>query len=312
MVGIYKIKNKINNKVYIGQSVNIRQRWRNHRTIGKRKNPQLLLYRAMQKYGIENFDFEIVEECLKEDLDEKEIYWINFYDSTNKELGYNLTNGGMGGTHVEKILNAEEVNKIKELLLATSLLQTQIAKLYGVSQQLISDINNGLSWYVKNTSYPIRPRYNSTCKNCGVKVSTGKNICFSCYQLAREEKAMSRRPEPLELARLVKEKGFEGVGRIYNVTGSAIKKWCKDYDIPHLKVDLIKWYDNQTGFVEPIKKKVRKIKQIDIKTNQTINIYDNGAAAARSLGKKKGNHITEVCNGNSKTAYGFKWEYCDT
>ena len=74
MVGIYKITNKINQKIYIGQSVNISKRWTAHRNgafnpnNGQYNTP---LYKAIRKYGIENFTFEILEECAINELDIK-------------------------------------------------------------------------------------------------------------------------------------------------------------------------------------------------------------------------------------------------
>ena len=98
MIGIYKITNTINNKVYIGQSINIDERWRAHKAdyknshlTGKHKS---YLYVSMRKYGIENFKFEVIEEAPKELLNEREIYWIQYYDATNPDKGYNLTPGG--------------------------------------------------------------------------------------------------------------------------------------------------------------------------------------------------------------------------
>ena len=93
--GIYKIENKVNKKCYIGQSTNIEKRWQSHRIIGKNENAKeknYPLYKAMYKYGLDNFNFEIIEECNRELLDEKEIYWINFYDSLKN--GYNQVPGG--------------------------------------------------------------------------------------------------------------------------------------------------------------------------------------------------------------------------
>jgi group I intron endonuclease len=71
MIGIYLIKNNINGKSYIGQSIDIENRWKNH----IRCNKDYPLYRAFKKYGVENFTFEILELCDKEDLTEKEIYY---------------------------------------------------------------------------------------------------------------------------------------------------------------------------------------------------------------------------------------------
>ena len=90
--GIYKVTNKINGKVYIGQSVDIGKRWRQHMTA----KDDIYFHKAIQKYGVENFEWEVVEQCKKKDLDEREIYWIEYYDSFNK--GYNCTKGGEGNS----------------------------------------------------------------------------------------------------------------------------------------------------------------------------------------------------------------------
>ena len=90
--GIYKVTNKINGKVYIGQSVDIGRRWREHMTT----KDDIYFHKAIQKYGVENFEWEVIEQCKKKDLDEREIYWIEYYDSFNK--GYNCTKGGDGNS----------------------------------------------------------------------------------------------------------------------------------------------------------------------------------------------------------------------
>ena len=90
--GIYKVTNKINGKVYIGQSVDIGRRWREHMTA----KDDIYFHKAIQKYGVENFEWEVIEQCKKSELDEREIYWIEYYDSFNK--GYNCTRGGEGNS----------------------------------------------------------------------------------------------------------------------------------------------------------------------------------------------------------------------
>lgn len=84
-IGIYKIENLLNHKIYIGQSRNISQRWKDHRNLYKKDDSPL--YRAMRKYGIENFSFKIIEECPIDLLNERECYWIKYYNSLNE--GYN-------------------------------------------------------------------------------------------------------------------------------------------------------------------------------------------------------------------------------
>jgi len=86
--GIYKIENIINGKIYIGQSTNIPTRWARH----KKEASNIHLKNSIEKHGIENFNFTILEECPYERLDEREIFYISKYDSYNK--GYNKTTGG--------------------------------------------------------------------------------------------------------------------------------------------------------------------------------------------------------------------------
>jgi len=69
--GIYKITNIINNHAYIGESINIERRWNEH----KRMLYHSSLYDAFKKYGLENFTFEIIEECDRSRLNEQEDYW---------------------------------------------------------------------------------------------------------------------------------------------------------------------------------------------------------------------------------------------
>lgn len=88
--GIYKITNLINNKIYIGQSIHIEKRWKEHKYYSSQE--KTAIQAAFKKYGLSNFSFEVIEECSKEKLDEREIYWIKFYNSYYN--GYNMTKGG--------------------------------------------------------------------------------------------------------------------------------------------------------------------------------------------------------------------------
>lgn len=78
MVGIYMIINKINGDCYIGSSINLKNRKSRHlRDLKNNNHHSLILQRAVKKYGIENFQFEIVEECLKSELLNREQYYLN-------------------------------------------------------------------------------------------------------------------------------------------------------------------------------------------------------------------------------------------
>ena len=88
--GIYKITNTLNQKVYIGQAVNIAERWKQHikRALGAEPLTQNKLYPAMAEDGVWNFTFEIVEVCEKAQLSEREQYWQKFFGA--KEYGYSI------------------------------------------------------------------------------------------------------------------------------------------------------------------------------------------------------------------------------
>lgn len=91
--GIYKITNIKNKKVYIGQSVDTISRWKQHvkRGVGAETPTRNKLYSEMNEFGPEEFIFEFLEECPKNSLDEREKYWIEYFDSCT--VGYNGTKG---------------------------------------------------------------------------------------------------------------------------------------------------------------------------------------------------------------------------
>ena len=93
---IYLIENKINGHKYIGQTrVKLKQRLYQHYRESK-KYTNRPLYRAINKYGIGNFKVEILEKCLVDTLDEREIYWIDFFGTFKNSQHYNCTLGGEG------------------------------------------------------------------------------------------------------------------------------------------------------------------------------------------------------------------------
>jgi len=89
MIGIYKITNKTNGKRYIGQSINIEKRFKDHKTPSRRKFGAL--GKAFAKYGVQNFDFEIIEICEARNLDKREMYYI-----AKLKPEYNISAGGTG------------------------------------------------------------------------------------------------------------------------------------------------------------------------------------------------------------------------
>ena len=88
--GIYRITNLKTNEAYIGKSTNIKTRWQNHckTAIGLDGMARTKIHSAMKEYGIDNFSFEVLEKCAKENYSEREKYWINFYETN--VYGYNI------------------------------------------------------------------------------------------------------------------------------------------------------------------------------------------------------------------------------
>lgn len=97
---IYKITNKINGKIYIGKHASKRK---NYWGSGK------IIKLAIKKYGKDSFSNEIIERCENnKQLNEREIFWIKFFNSTDRRIGYNITNGGDGN---DIICNGYWLNK---------------------------------------------------------------------------------------------------------------------------------------------------------------------------------------------------------
>lgn len=158
---IYIIKNRINNKVYIGQAKNPEERFISHCKPSSAKSSNSLIDYAIQKYGADNFWYEILESQV-ENYNERERYWIKYYNSL-KPNGYNIQEGRdeppvlYGIEHpLSKFSNEEEVTEIKRLLKETTLSLSEIAKRFNTSRRTIMRINQGLHYEKIGEVYPLR------------------------------------------------------------------------------------------------------------------------------------------------------------
>ena len=178
MIGIYMFQNKINYKKYIGQSTNIMKRkWEHIHS----PSPYSKFDDILKQEGIDNFNFTILEICTPEELDDKEKYWINYYNSI--ENGYNLIKGGncyRGENNIQAKLNDKQVLEIIDLLINTNLSYNDIANKYKVSYNTIDLINRCKTWChlhnftsnIRQTSLNNKERphsthageYNKSCK----------------------------------------------------------------------------------------------------------------------------------------------------
>lgn len=237
--GIYKIQNKINNKVYIGQSINIETRWRHHKSYPL-SSSHYPIYRAFNKYGLENFDFSIIELCSVNELNEKEIYYIKKYNSYYK--GYNQTTGGSGNSNFSLKLSNEDVEIIYDLLLNTTIPQKDIALQFSVGEDTISEINNGKTRINNNLNYPLRKKIKRKkfCLKCGKEILSSSTYCSNCIKIISR---IVERPNREELKQLIRTTSFVQIGKKFNVTDNTIRKWCKSENLPS-KVSEIKKYSD--------------------------------------------------------------------
>lgn len=155
---IYKIENKINHKIYIGQSVDPVKRFQSH---CHNTNYVSLIHKAIEKYGEENFSFEILGWF--EDYNEKEKQYIKEYRSL-VPYGYNIQEGGeepprySGEDNPFAKISNETAAQIKADLKNWKIPRRQITKKYKVTENIIRHINEGSSWHDDNETYPLRPQ----------------------------------------------------------------------------------------------------------------------------------------------------------
>lgn len=159
--GIYKIVFD-NEKVYIGLSNDIRRRMIEHYGRDLKEHPDLLISKAIIKHQTKDIEIiEYIDSNDREKLQEREIYWIAYYNSyLDRNKGYNMTPGGDGGSHSiynnASYLSEKDVNKIISLLQNSILTYDEIADLTGSSKSIVQHINSGIHYHFNNLDYPIR------------------------------------------------------------------------------------------------------------------------------------------------------------
>lgn len=280
--GIYMIRNKINDKKYIGQSVDIWYRYRNHLSESYNRNCNkkaynMAIHKAIRKYGENNFEIIVLEECSEEKLDEREIYWIDYYDTYNN--GYNQT---IGGDSFVKRIDRNNIYRLWDDGNSVS----EIHKITGHNKHNIIYILEGYDSYSSEESRRrgIKVYSKSNSKRVYMYDINGKYICeFSSITDASKKTNTSHG----DISACIH-------GR---------QKSANNYMWSLEKTDNIGEY-NAT-----MTNKKKKVLKYDSENN-FIEEFDSITAAAKSVGLKGLSGIITSCK-NGSLCRGYKWRFKD-
>lgn len=187
---IYKITNLVNNKIYIGQTITgIDYRWKGHLY----KDGCKFLHNAILKYGKENFKIEVIEYCEENKLDDREVYWISYYHSTDRNIGYNILEGGNNGRRGLYKLSKQEIQEIVNLELQ-GVSHIEIGREFNIDRKTVTFVlKRELEYKNKRVSLEERgdkhqiidyiKTYNPRAKDVCEKFKIGNNTLF---KLAKE------------------------------------------------------------------------------------------------------------------------------
>ncbi len=198
MIGIYSICCRETGKIYIGSSVNITKRVKQHSSeLGRQVHKKIYLQRAWNKYGKDSFQFNVIDLATSIDgLVEKEKFWIGYFDSTNNKRGYNLLNAPAnistyGTKNGHSKLSDNDVLEIMELLYK-NYTNVKIADIYGVSTETISGIRRRKTWtHIRPAikSFPASPSNYTFSRDEVSEVKTKLNQGASIDDIVRQYNA---------------------------------------------------------------------------------------------------------------------------
>jgi group I intron endonuclease len=280
MTGIYKIENKINGKVYIGQARDILLRWQEHRDNYLYKRYNYCLYMAFEKYGIENFEFSVIELCSEEELNDKEKHWIQHFHSYLGDKncnGYNMTTGGEGNATIIR----KEVYKLWDQGLAVQ----QIANITGHNRSAIREVLRSYKNYSMEESHIRGDKFQGQNRQKRVLQYNLRGELLHIFD-SRDDAAIAT--------------GVDKRNIWMALSGSGLTAGCYQWR-----------YEDDDNIPQDIEQKARIYKrpvcQFD-KNDVLVAVYESASDASRITGISD-IQIRKVCGGKGMTAGGYKWKY---
>lgn len=273
---VYKITNLINDKKYIGiTQFSVESRWKEHLYAATKTNIKYALYKAMRKYGIQNFKIETLEEVPLEELYEKEKYYIALYDTFIKnEKGYNLTLGGEG----HSIINNLKVYELWDEGLSIKQICDYLGHDRSSIRKILSDYEN----------------YSLEESNKRGDSIQGLNRLLEVYQFSLDGTFIAKYNSRKEAEEKTGIKASAIWAAIKSKGTSGGFQWC---------------YKEDKDTIKP--KKGRKYRQKVVQKNkegQIVEIYESAAEASRKT-NISATQIRNVCQGKGYTAGGYYWSY---
>lgn len=331
--GIYLITNLANNKVYVGQSIDLWTRINEGylQKLPKNKGHNRYLQRSWIKYGEDNFKFEVIEYVEIDDLNERETFWIKRYQSCNNKFGYNMI--PQGGSNRGQIVSEETRKKISKANKGKN------NSMYGKShsedvKQMISDLNSIAivqldvdgnfikEWKGAKEAadyYDVYP----TPIRCVLRKKTYTSCGFIwVYKDEYDEGKFNIEDHFKEKSELQKPviqfdvngnfiKKFNSISHafketnIYNIWGA-----CNNRKIAGGYFWMYKETYDKEGFIKTKFKMIdkgKKVMQFNL-SGELINIWDNVTEASKKIGCTSSN-ISSCCNCKQKSAFGYIWIY---
>lgn len=324
--GVYLIRNKVNNKCYIGKSYTIFKRIREHINNSQNHNSNdynYALSKAIRKYGLDNFEWKIIYKIKADDfsnadelLSKKEMQAIkafNSYINQENSCGYNETHGGDGNRKYDFYSNKYDWIA-KEFKNGITIFR--LSKLANISEPEISQIlkirNIETKNNTKETDDLISKLYleGKSIKKISEKLSC--SICKVQKSLNRSGTA-TRKPKTriISGAQPVEDSIISGSVIKDYLDGLSINKLAKKYRMGKDKIAAT-LKANSIIIRRTTNAPTKKVLEIDPTTKNVIATYDSTKAAAKAKGLKSSSSIVQICNKNydkNKTAAGSVWAY---